>query len=421
MKTHPITTLVLMVALSLPMAADNFTPAEQQQISIATPGLFDKSKSFTVDLSVLPQGDWSFPLPVGTAQKGPGLDLTITTTPGDAVKAMFDGRVRLARHVAGHGNTVVIRHGNGLETVYARLRGATVKPGDRVEAGQTVGIVGEEGGKGVCRFGMMVNGFAVNVETFVDVVRKRLRRQSYLFTDRGIAVDIAALGNASDEPDITEGEPEPGAAVDAETVDIDGELTDYERRVVSAPTKGLFDKSATITINLHKYQDGDWAYPLPGAKVISPYGGKRRHAGVDLKTKPNDEILAAFPGRVRFSGNYYGYGRVVVVRHANGMETLYSHNSKNLVEVGEWVKAGQPIALTGRTGRATTEHLHFEVRINGKTYDPARFFDHKNRCLKKVKVVAHKSGKVTTTSAGQASNSLGRHPARPQPPPTFST
>ena len=87
------------------------------------------------------------------------------------------------------------------------------------------------------------------------------------------------------------------------------------------------------------------------------------------------------------------------------METLYSHNSKNLVEVGEWVKAGQPIALTGRTGRATTEHLHFEVRINGKTYDPARFFDHKNRCLKKVKVVAHKSGKVTTTSAGQASNS----------------
>ena len=405
MKTHPITTLVLMVALSLPMAADNFTPAEQQQISIATPGLFDKSKSFTVDLSVLPQGDWSFPLPVGTAQKGPGLDLTITTTPGDAVKAMFDGRVRLARHVAGHGNTVVIRHGNGLETVYARLRGATVKPGDRVEAGQTVGIVGEEGGKGVCRFGMMVNGFAVNVETFVDVVRKRLRRQSYLFTDRGIAVDIAALGNASDEPDITEGEPEPGAAVDAETVDIDGELTDYERRVVSAPTKGLFDKSATITINLHKYQDGDWAYPLPGAKVISPYGGKRHHAGVDLKTKPNDEILAAFPGRVRFSGNYYGYGRVVVVRHANGMETLYSHNSKNLVEVGEWVKAGQPIALTGRTGRATTEHLHFEVRINGKTYDPARFFDHKNRCLKKVKVVAHKSGKVTTTSAGQASNS----------------
>ena len=355
MKTHPITTLVLMVALSLPMAADNFTPAEQQQISIATPGLFDKSKSFTVDLSVLPQGDWSFPLPVGTAQKGPGLDLTITTTPGDAVKAMFDGRVRLARHVAGHGNTVVIRHGNGLETVYARLRGATVKPGDRIEAGQTVGIVGEEGGKGVCRFGMMVNGFAVNVETFVDVVRKRLRRQSYLFTDRGIAVDIAALGNASDEPDITEGEPEPGAAVDAETVDIDGELTDYERRVVSAPTKGLFDKSATITINLHKYQDGDWAYPLPGAKVISPYGGKRRHAGVDLKTKPNDEILAAFPGRVRFSGNYYGYGRVVVVRHANGMETLYSHNSKNLVEVGEWVKAGQPIALTGRTGRDPTQ------------------------------------------------------------------
>ena len=86
-------------------------------------------------------------------------------------------------------------------------------------------------------------------------------------------------------------------------------------------------------------------------------------------------------------------------------ETLYSHNSKNLVKVGDWVKAGQPIALTGRTGRATTEHLHFEVRINGKTYDPARFFDHKNRSLKKVKVVAHKSGKVTTTPMSGGANS----------------
>lgn len=397
--------MALLAALSLHMTADNFTPAEQQQISIATPGLFAKSKSFILDLSVLPQGDWSFPLPVGAARKGPGEDITITTATGDAVKAMFNGRVRLSRNVPGHGVTVVVRHGNGLETVYARLRGATVKPGQRVEAGQTVGIVGEEAGKGICRFGIMVNGFPVNVETLVDIVRKRLRRQSYLFTDKGISVEIAALGNASDGPDIAEGVPEPGGLADDEAVDVDAEFTSYEKRVVSAPTKGLFDDASSITINLHQYGEGDWAYPLPGAKVISPYGGKRRHAGVDLKTKPNDEILAAFPGRVRFSGNYYGYGRVVVVRHANGMETLYSHNSKNLVKVGDWVKAGQPIALTGRTGRATTEHLHFEVRINGKTYDPARFFDHKNRSLKKVKVVAHKSGKVTTTPMSGGANS----------------
>lgn len=253
--------MVLLAAMSLHVTADNFTPAEQQQISIATPGLFAKSKSFTLDLSVLPQGDWSFPLPVGESRKGPGEDIMITTTTGDAVKAMFSGRVRLSRNVPGHGVTVVVRHGNGLETVYARLRGATVKPGQRVKAGQTVGIVGEEAGKGVCRFGIMVNGFPVNVETLVDIVRKRLRRQSYLFTDRGISVEIAALGNASDGPDIAEGMPEPGGLANDEAVDVDTEFTSYEKRVVSAPTKGLFDDASSITINLHQYGDGDWAYP----------------------------------------------------------------------------------------------------------------------------------------------------------------
>ncbi len=393
--------LLLLAGSAFSVSADDFTPAEQQQISIATPGLFAKSKSFTIDFSSLRQGDWSFPLPVGKARKSSGQGVDITTAPGDAVKAMFAGTVRLARHVGGHGATVVVRHGNGLETVYSRLKGATVKSGQRVEAGQTVGIVSDQGGAGFCHFDIMVNGFSVNVETLVSLPHKTLRRQRFLFTDRGMSVAIASLGGGSDEPDITEGDAEKGLAGEKAAVDVDGDFTAYEQRVVSAPTKGLFDKSGSITINLHRYAEGDWCYPLPGAKVISPYGGKRRHAGVDLKTKPNDGIRAAFPGRVRFAGNYYGYGLVVVVRHANGMETLYSHNSKNLVKVGQWVKAGQTIALTGRTGRASTEHLHFEVRINGKTYDPARFFDHQARSLRKVKVVAHKSGKVVTTPAGK--------------------
>ena len=86
-----------------------------------------------------------------------------------------------------------------------------------------------------------------------------------------------------------------------------------------------------------------WCYPLPGAKVISPYGarGGRSHSGTDLKTKPNDNILAAFDGEVVFSGNYYGYGNLVRIKHANGLETYYSHNSKNLVKQGDHVKAGQ--------------------------------------------------------------------------------
>jgi len=126
-----------------------------------------------------------------------------------------------------------------------------------------------------------------------------------------------------------------------------------------------------------------WFYPLPGAKVISPYGGKRKHhSGTDIKTKANDNIYAAFDGEVVFSGNYYGYGLLIRIKHPNGLETYYSHNSKNLVKVGDRVKAGQLIALTGRTGRATTEHLHFETRVKGKAINSNKYFDHVNHTIR---------------------------------------
>ena len=119
------------------------------------------------------------------------------------------------------------------------------------------------------------------------------------------------------------------------------------------------------------------------------------HSGVDLKTKPSDPIYAAFDGVVTMSQVYSGYGNCVVLRHANGLETLYSHNVKNLVKVGNHVKCGQKIALTGRTGRATTEHLHFEVRVNGRHYNPNIIFDHTTRQLKKGQVTFYKNGKVS--------------------------
>ena len=126
---------------------------------------------------------------------------------------------------------------------------------------------------------------------------------------------------------------------------------------------------STDSVNRH--------FPLPGAKVISPYGkrGGRTHSGVDLKTTPGDKIYAAFEGEVIFSDVYHGYGNYIRIKHPNGLETCYSHNSKNLVKKGDYVKAGQVIALVGQTGRATTPHLHFEVRINGKTRNPANYFD----------------------------------------------
>ena len=128
-----------------------------------------------------------------------------------------------------------------------------------------------------------------------------------------------------------------------------------------------------------------WCFPLPGAKVISPYGqrGGRPHTGTDLKTKAKDKIYAAFDGEVVFSGKFSGYGNLIRIKHANGLETYYAHNSKNMVKVGQHVKAGQVIALVGQTGRATTPHLHFETRVNGKPQNPANYFDLNNHTLKK--------------------------------------
>lgn len=151
--------------------------------------------------------------------------------------------------------------------------------------------------------------------------------------------------------------------------------------------KNPFADANTFTVNFADMSDEEWCYPLPGAHVISPYGGRRHHSGTDIKTKPNDSIFAAFSGVVTMSQVYYGYGNTIIIRHDNGLETLYSHQSKNKVKKGDVVKAGQFIGLTGRTGRATTEHLHFETRVNGKRFDSAKLYDHKKNKIKNGRFV----------------------------------
>ena len=166
------------------------------------------------------------------------------------------------------------------------------------------------------------------------------------------------------------------------------------RKLMADLDEDPFKDKNTFKLDLRNIEEQHWAYPLPGAKVISPYGGKRRHSGVDLKTRPNDEIVSAFNGIVTQSGPYYGYGNCIRIRHAYGFETLYSHQSKNLVKVGDKVKAGQVIGLTGRTGRATTEHLHFEVFFKGRRINPAVVFDHLNRQLQQTSLTLSKNGNV---------------------------
>lgn len=167
-----------------------------------------------------------------------------------------------------------------------------------------------------------------------------------------------------------------------------------EKADIAVPDPKLLANENSLVIDLALITEDDYAFPLPGAKVISPYAGRRRHhSGIDLKTCANDTIVAAFDGIVRMAKPYAAYGNVVVIRHYNGLETVYSHNSKNLVKAGDRVKAGDPVGLTGRTGRATTEHLHFEVRINGQHFNPTKVFDMEKRKLQNTCLVATKTGK----------------------------
>ena len=171
-------------------------------------------------------------------------------------------------------------------------------------------------------------------------------------------------------------------ALSQEPLDID----EWQVMKVAA-ARDPFAKTNQFTINFANYTEEEWHYPLPGGKVISPFGGARRHGGTDIKTFKGDSIRAAFPGEVVLSGPYYAYGNLVVMRHANGLETAYSHNVRNLVKVGQWVHAGDPIALVGRTGRATTDHLHFETRVRGKAFDSSRIFDHESHSIRREVMV----------------------------------
>jgi murein DD-endopeptidase MepM/ murein hydrolase activator NlpD len=116
-------------------------------------------------------------------------------------------------------------------------------------------------------------------------------------------------------------------------------------------------------------------------KVTSPYGPRRRrmHKGIDLKVMIGDTIYAAFAGRVRIcSFERRGYGNYLVIRHPNGLETIYGHLSKSLVQANEIVESGTPIALGGNTGRSTGSHLHFETRFLGHAINPADVIDFAN-------------------------------------------
>ena len=126
----------------------------------------------------------------------------------------------------------------------------------------------------------------------------------------------------------------------------------------------------------------DFCMPTTSRVLTSNFGARwgRQHKGLDIKVYIGDTIRAAFSGKVRIVRyERRGYGKYVVIRHYNGLETIYGHLSAQLVEENQEVRAGDVIGLGGNTGRSTGSHLHFETRLCGVALNPALMFDFRNQ------------------------------------------
>lgn len=162
-----------------------------------------------------------------------------------------------------------------------------------------------------------------------------------------------------------------------------------EREEARTPASQLYDDwnntyahRATELPDSFRINLKHFCMPCKSRVVTSNFGARwgRAHKGLDIKVYIGDTIRAAWSGKVRivkYEGA--GYGKYVVIRHNNGLETIYGHMSEWLVEENQTVKAGQPIGLGGNTGRSTGSHLHFETRLCGVALNPAIFFDFRNQ------------------------------------------
>lgn len=141
---------------------------------------------------------------------------------------------------------------------------------------------------------------------------------------------------------------------------------------------------ASLTEEFFCIVEGGFLSSLFGFRT-DPFSGKKRmHAGIDVSAKEGTDIKAIDGGQVVFAGPRGLYGKLLEIRHPNGLVTRYGHTKELLVQVGEWVLKGQTVALLGQTGKATAPHVHFEVRQDGLPVDPFLIFPElKKRLLSK--------------------------------------
>ena len=164
---------------------------------------------------------------------------------------------------------------------------------------------------------------------------------------------------------------------------------------ISTLFKDQIALDTSYTLELENTEVGCFNMPSYGP-LSSPFGWRnnRYHKGIDIQLRKGDTVTCAFDGMVRFAQKKGGYGNVVIVRHYNGLETVYGHLSKIKVKEGQVVAAGDLLGLAGSTGKSTGPHLHFEVRFMGVPVNPQYFIsvDHGNLFFNTVVLKKNKAG-----------------------------
>jgi murein DD-endopeptidase MepM/ murein hydrolase activator NlpD len=158
----------------------------------------------------------------------------------------------------------------------------------------------------------------------------------------------------------------------------------WDTRNVSPYSESIskLDTSILLTLTDNK-SNCNFVAPIQSPVVTSNFGWRngKNHNGIDLDLEVWDPVVASFDGMVRISLFHPGYGRVVIIRHYNGLETLYAHLHRLKVKAGEIVEAGQIVGLGGSSGHSSGSHLHFEVRYKGKPLNPKHLISFKNNKL----------------------------------------
>ena len=190
-----------------------------------------------------------------------------------------------------------------------------------------------------------------------------------------------------------------------------------QTETLESPSADLYNEwsnkyahQATVLPDSFRISLKDYCMPTSSRVLTSNFGARwgRQHKGLDIKVYVGDTIRAAFSGKVRivrYEGR--GYGKYVVIRHYNGLETIYGHMSAQLVEEDQEVRAGDPIGLGGNTGRSTGSHLHFETRLCGVALNPALMFDFRNQDVIDDYYMFHKSSYQRESSLANRLRGVG--------------